>query len=544
MKIHAISKWWISLLFTCLALTSEAKIKLPPLIANGMVLQREQPIKLWGNADSGETVKIKFHKAKYETKADAKGYWEVTLKPMKAGGPYTMTINEQTINNILIGDVFLCSGQSNMELMVSRVTDKYASEISSYENSNIRYIKIPYAYNFNQPETNIKPAEWKALSQKNVMGYSALCYFFSKLMYEKTKVPVGIINASWGGTPVEAWISEDGLKEFPLHLHKKALYESEELVKLIQTTERKHHYAWASELYRTDKGLHESTPWFSENYNDSSWDSVDMFSHTWSSNGWQPINGSHWFRKNIEVPASWTDKEAVLRLGCIVDADSVYVNGTFVGTTSYQYPPRIYKIPANLLKPGKNQVTIRLISNGGYPSFVKEKPYKLICGAESISLEGNWKHRVGTRMPNSPQSTGFQNMPVGLHNGMIAPLKNYTFKGAVWYQGESNVGRWKEYASLLNAMMKDWRKTFHANQLPFYIIELADFLAPNDPGRKAWAELRAQQAKAAQEDGNAVLIKNRDTGEWNDIHPLDKKTAAQRLVNAILNHSNQNQPEK
>ena len=196
MKIHAISKWWISLLFTCLALTSEAKIKLPPLIANGMVLQREQPIKLWGNADSGETVKIKFHKAKYETKADAKGYWEVTLKPMKAGGPYTMTINEQTINNILIGDVFLCSGQSNMELMVSRVTDKYASEISSYENSNIRYIKIPYAYNFNQPETNIKPAEWKALSQKNVMGYSALCYFFSKLMYEKTKVPVGIINAS------------------------------------------------------------------------------------------------------------------------------------------------------------------------------------------------------------------------------------------------------------------------------------------------------------------------------------------------------------
>ena len=135
-------------------------------------------------------------------------------------------------------------------------------------------------------------------------------------------------------------------------------------------------------------------------------------------------------------------------------------------------------------------------------------------------------------------------MPVGLYNGMIAPLKNYNFKGAVWYQGESNVERWKEYASLLNAMMKDWRKTFHANQLPFYIIELADFLAPNDPGRKAWAELRAQQAKAAQEDGNAVLIKNRDTGEWNDIHPLDKKTAAQRLVNAILNHSNQNQPEK
>ena len=538
MKTHAISKLGISLLLACLALTSEAKVKLPTLVSDGMVLQREQPVKLWGSADPGEQIKIKFNKKTYETTANAQGNWEVVLKPMKAGGPYIMTINEITLKEVLVGDVFLCSGQSNMELMVSRVMDKYADEVNAYENPMIHYIKVPYAYDFNQPTDEVKPASWNALTRQHVMNYSAICYFFSKLLYEETKVPVGLINASWGGTPVEAWISEDGLKEFPLHLHKKALYESESLVRQIQETEGKHAQAWRNELYRTDIGLHETTPWFAENYDDSSWEAVNMFSREWASDGWQPINGSHWFRRNVEIPASWSGKDATLRLGCMVDADSVYVNGTFVGTVSYQYPPRIYKVPANVLKSGKNQITIRLISNGGYPSFVKEKPYKLICGTEEISLEGTWKHRIGTRMPSAPGGTGFQNMPVGLYNGMIAPLKNYTFKGAVWYQGESNVGRWREYAPLLKALMDDWRTLFKNDQLPFYIIELADFLAPNDPGRKAWAELRAQQAKAAQEDENATLIKNSDTGEWNDIHPLDKKTAAGRLVKAVLGKSN------
>ena len=219
----------------------------------------------------------------------------------------------------------------------------------------------------------------------------------------------------------------------------------------------------------------------------------------------------------------------------MVDADSVFVNGSFVGTVAYQYPPRIYKVPSQLLKPGTNQITIRLISNAGYPSFVREKPYKLICGNEEVSLEGRWKHRVGTRMPGAPGGTAFNCMPIGLYNGMIAPLKNYVFKGAVWYQGESNVGRWQEYASLLTALMKDWRRLFGNEELPFYIVELADFLAPDDPGRKAWVALRAQQAQAAEEDAHAVLIKNSDTGEWNDIHPLDKKTAAGRIVEAVMN---------
>lgn len=541
MKTHAIGTWGICFLLACFSLTSEAKIRLPKLIADGMVLQREKPIKLWGSADPGEAIHIQFHTQTYHTKADLQGNWEATLKPMKAGGPYTITLNERTIEDVLIGDVFLCSGQSNMELTAARVIDKYADEIHSYENPMIHYIKIPYAYDFNKQADDIKPAKWKTLTPKQAMNYSALCYFIGKLLYEETKVPVGLINASWGGTPIEAWMSEEGLKEFPIYLHQKELYESDELVKQIQSTEKAHTLAWNKELYRTDKGLHDSTPWYAENYDDTNWEPVNMFAKEWASDGWRPINGSHWFRRNVEIPASWTGKEVILRLGCMVDADSVYVNGTFVGSISYQYPPRIYPIPAHLLKPGKNQLTIRLVSHQGYPSFVKEKPYKLICGTEEINLEGLWKHRIGTRMPYTPGNTNFHYMPVGLYNGMLSPLKNYVFKGAVWYQGESNVERWQEYASLLNAMMKDWRKLFHQEELPFYIIELADFLAPDDPGRKAWAELRSQQAEAAQKDGHATLIKNSDTGEWNDIHPLDKKTAAQRVVKAILNHDKKTQ---
>jgi len=523
------------LLSLCFAVISEAKIVLPNLISDGMVLQRGTPVKIWGKADSGEKIQLTFLKKKYQAVADSLGNWQIDLPALKPGGPFSMSINDITLQNILIGDVFLCSGQSNMELMVSRVMDKYADEVNQYENPSIRYLKVPYAYDFNTPLSDIKPMAWKPLTKDNVMGYSALCYFFAKLLYEKTGVPVGIVNSSWGGTPVEAWISEEGLKDYPIYLNQKSLYSSEELMNEIQRTGARHGRQWQAVLHASDKGLHDTTLWYDENLDDSAWDSVDMFSSQWGSNGWRPINGSHWFRQSVEVPASWKGKDAVLRLGCIVDADSVYVNGHFVGSVSYQYPPRIYKVPASVLKPGKNQITVRLISNGGYPHFVKEKPYKLVCGSEEVNLSTTWKHRVGTVMPSMPGgSVAFQNMPLGLYNGMIAPLLNYQFKGVVWYQGESNVGKWKEYSSLLVSLMNDWRSKFGNAQLPFYIIELASFMSPDNPGKFAWGKLQEQQADAVSKVSNATLIKNSDTGEWNDIHPLDKKTAAGRLVEAVL----------
>lgn len=527
----------LCILFVSCSTLSQAKVSLPKLISDGMVLQRNTPLLIWGSAEPGENIYIKFKKKKYETVADANGKWRINLPEMKAGGPYSMQINDIVLNDILIGDVYLCSGQSNMELPVNRVMDKFASEVNGYENNSIRYVKVPYSYDFSEKQDDVKTVSWKAMNKESFMGYSAICYFFSRIMQEKTGVPVGIINSSWGGTPVEAWISEEGLKDFPAYINQKAMYEDNELVALIKKMENERGNAWRNQLYRSDAGIHSDIPWYSEKLDDSEWEKIDMFSSEWASLNGRPINGTHWFRKDFDIPESWNISDAVLRLGCIVDADSVFVNGHFVGSVSYQYPPRIYTVPSELLKHGKNQITIRLFSNGGYPSFVQDKPYKLICGDNEVDLTGIWKHKTGSVMPSAPSSTGFQNVPVGLYNGMIFPLRNYKFKGIVWYQGESNVGRWNEYSSLLSAMIADWRKLFDS-QLPFYIIELADFLAPDNPGRSAWAALRKQQAITAEKNPDTYLIKNSDTGEWNDIHPLDKKTAAIRLVDTILNNDN------
>ena len=523
------------LLCFCTALQTDAKVKLPALISDGMVLQREQPVKIWGTADAGESVSVTFMKKKYAATADNNGHWSVTLPSMKAGGPYLMRINDIKLNDILIGDVWLCSGQSNMELPVSRVTDMFATEINEYSNERIRQIIIPKVYNFHAPQETLSATSWKPMTQENVMNFSALAYFFAKEMYEKTKVPVGIINSSWGGTPIEAWISEEGLKEFPIYINDKRLYEDDAYCAHIKKLEGESFYRWNLSLYRSDAGLHEKTPWYASNYDDSNWQTVNMFSRTWGNDALNPIAGSHWLRQNVEIPQTWNNKEVTLRLGCIIDADSVYVNGTFAGTTGYQYPPRIYRIPAGILKPGVNNITVRIISNGGQPEFVQEKPYKLICDDESINLKEEWKYRLGTPMPSAPNMMFFCYKPVCLYNTMIAPLQHYTLRGTVWYQGESNVSRRNEYATLLTAMMADWRRTFSQPELPFYIVELADYLSKEDiSGRKAWAEMRLEQAKAAQTTPNAFLIRNNDLGEWNDIHPLDKKTLGRRVANKVL----------
>lgn len=548
------------LLCLCSASMAEAKVKLPALISDGMVLQREQTVKVWGTADAGETVTVRFLKVKsadnvkialpsitkggklkdtFTATADNSGKWSITLPPMKAGGPYLMSVNDIEIKDILIGDVWLCSGQSNMELPVSRVTDMFAEEIASYNNDKIRHIIIPKVYNFHAPQEDTPQTSWKALNQQNVMQFSALAYFFAKASYEKNGIPVGLVNSSWGGTPVEAWISEEGLKEFPLYINDKRQYEDDAFCVHIKKVESENFSRWNRSLYLGDAGLHESTPWYAADYDDSHWKTVNMFSAGWGNNGLNPIGGSHWLRKDVDIPQNYSGKEAILRLGCIVDADSVYVNGQFVGTTGYQYPPRIYRIPAGLLKAGKNNVTVRLISNGGQPSFVPEKPYKIIIPSEGqneeISLEGTWKYRLGAPMPNAPSMMFFCYKPVCLYNAMIAPLKNYTFNGVIWYQGESNVSRRNEYASLLTAMIADWRRTFDRPNLPFYIVELADFLSKDDiDGRKAWAEMRQEQAKAAEQNTHTTLIKNSDLGEWNDIHPLNKKTLGERVADAAL----------
>lgn len=523
-------KLFILLAILSFAFLCEAEVKLPVLVSDGMVLQRDQNIRVWGWADAGETVNVHFLKKKYTAIADADGNWTITLPPLKAGGTYVMTINEIELKDILVGDVWLCSGQSNMELPISRVRDMFREETESYGNPLIRYIKVPLAYNFHQPQTDINRTSWQALTPQNALSFSAVAYFFAKDLFEKINIPIGLINASVGGSPAEAWISEEGLKHFPAYLNEKAICQSDNYVSDVKNLDRERRNGWMGVLNKQDAGLNDTWKWFSPEYNDGDWQTFDLFDNSWGSDGLNPVNGSHWFRKDIDIPRHLAGKSAVLRLGCIVDADSVFVNGVFVGTVSYRYPPRIYPIPENLLKEGRNNITVRLISYSGTPEFVKDKPYKIVFDKEEISLEGAWKYRQGTRMPVLPNETFFQYKPVGLYNAMIAPLQNWGIKGVLWYQGESNAGRYNEYYALMTALINDWRKLWKQEHLPFLLVQLPNYMqdAPY-PTESHWAELRNVQLQLSQTVPHTGLAVTIDIGEWNDVHPLNKKDVGKRL---------------
>lgn len=525
---------------------AKAKVMLPQIISDGMIVQRGAPVVIWGKADPGEVVMVKakrdrksksYSAAEASAIADSEGRWQIELPAMSEGSSYTLTVNDEVIYDVTPGDVFLCSGQSNMELPVRRVTDMFADEIATYENHDVREFAVPNDYEFHQPLDDVKPTSWKDVSPDNVMDFSALGYFFGKQLHEMTGVPVGIVRSCWGGTPIEAWISENGLKDFPRALNEKRIYESDSYRENIKKIESENYWRWESVMDANDPGLNTSAKWYAGDYDDSDWAEVDLLSTGWGTDGLNPINGSHWFRKDFVIPADLAGKPAMVRVGCIVDADSVYVNEVFVGNTTYQYPPRKYNVPEGVLKEGKNNVTVRVISQNGNPHFVPEKPYKVIVDGNEVSLDGNWKYHQGTPMVHGPGMEFFHYKPVVLYNAMIHPLIQYPVSGVVWYQGESNVDRRNEYASLLQTMINDWRMAFDNAGLPFYVVELADFLSPDDiSGRAAWAQMRQMQAAAVECTDNAYLIKNSDLGEWNDIHPLDKKTLGKRVADAV--HSN------
>lgn len=521
---------WIWMLCMSMAILCEAKVKLPVLVSDGMVLQREQPIVIWGTADPKEAVEVLFLKKKYQTTADADGNWSVTIPPVKAGGPYVLTVNEQEVKDVLIGDVWLCSGQSNMELPIRRVLDLYADEVKEYANPMIRYVKTPTAHSYHEPQADVPSVGWLTLTSENALSYSALCYFFARDLYEKTKVPIGIINSSVGGSPIESWISEEGLKEFPHYLHDRDLHRSDAYIRNAANLDRERRELWNRILHKEDLGLHETPTWNDPTYNDAEWKTIDLHQKDWARDGQSAINGTFWFRKDFQLSEAQVVQDAVLRLGCITDADSVFVNGIFVGATSYQYPPRIYSVPKEVLKSGKNNITIRLFSNSGRAEFVDDKPYKLIVGSTEIDLRTNWRYRLGVRMPAYQGAPSTQQKPTGFYNGMIAPLKHIAFTGAIWYQGESNAQRYHEYDDLLSSLISDWRGLFKQPELPFFIVQLPNFMKSLPyPSDGSWANMRDVQRKVATSVPHTRLVVTIDLGEWNDIHPLNKKDIGLRL---------------
>lgn len=528
-----ISKQNIRTLFFLLTIffASEAyaEVELPNIFTDNMILQRNTEIPIWGNADPKEKINIQFKNNKYSTIADTKGYWSINLAPSKEGGPFTIIINDKTINNVLVGDVWLCSGQSNIDLPITRVEDLYKELTDTLQKKKIRLLKVPNATNIHSKSEDIGEANWRELSPENVSDFSAFSYFLAYDLYEKTGIPQGVIASSWGGTPIQSWIGEEYVNNYPNYRSELLLMKDDVYVENINRASHIANNKWNSLLYKLDKGVHEK--WYSETLDESDWKEVSQNNNReWTQTAYGPFNGSYWFRQTINIDENYAGKVALLRLGCLVDSDSTYVNGVLVGTTGYQYPPRKYKIPKDLLKKGDNIITIRLIG-GSNAEFVKDKPYKVVFSDKSeIQLSEKWKFKYGAHLPSrNIQGIGMQNGPTACFNAMIYPLRNYPISGVLWYQGESNTSRPREYQPLLENLMENWRLIWKNETMPFFIVQLPNFMAPiHTPSESGWVTLRESQRKATVNDGNAELVVGLGLGEWNDIHPLNKKDLAER----------------
>jgi sialate O-acetylesterase len=497
-----------------------------------MVLQRDCQTKIWGWAMPGEKVTVSFDGQNHAVVTGANGKWAIAFSPLAAGGPYRMEIsasNHIVLQNVLVGDVWVCSGQSNMVLPMERVKERYPEDIAKAENPMIRQFFISTRYDFKQAQEDLPPGRWEPANPKTVLQFSATGYFFARTLFERYHVPIGLINASVGGSPVEAWLSGEALKSFPSWLAVAEKFRDDRLIDSIRNADHAVDTAWNNNVERRDAGLHEAKPWYDEGYDAAGWQTMKLPGY-WDEQGLK-ANGAVWFRKEIEVPTDMTDKPAKLMLGRIVDRDVVYVNGVLVGTTGYQYPPRTYELPANLLRPGKNVIVIRVINNSGRGGFIKDKPYALMAGGRTIDLKGDWQWRLGVAVTPLPGgATTFQYQPVGLYNGMIAPLTDYTLKGVIWYQGESNAPRSQDYRDLFSALIVDWRKKWGQGNFPFLFVQLPNYGEPAErPGPSQWAGLREAQLQTLSlpNTGMAVTI---DIGEWNDIHPLDKEDVGRRLA--------------
>ncbi len=427
-----------------ISISSYSQVRLPRLISDGMVLQRDAKIKIWGWASSNENVSVNFLGSIFLTKADDKGNWDVELSDLKAGGPYVMKIigsNSITINDIMIGDVWLCSGQSNMEHSLGSFDWVYKKEIANSTNKYIREFHVPQKYDFNVAQKNLESGSWKIANPENVVNFSAVAYFFGKAIYDKYKVPIGLINSSLGGSPVESWISEEALKSFPAYYNEARIYRDSLLIEKIEASDNRRINDWYNLSSKIDEGYKDaSNIWSDPSLNTSGWLTMKIPGY-WTDTKVGPINGVVWFRKKVNIPATMVGKKAKIILGRIVDADSVFINGKFIGNTTYLYPRRRYNIPPGILKEGENTIVIRVINSAGSGGFVLDKPYEIETETDTVDLKGEWKFKVGDIMPQLESQTFIRWKPLGLYNAMIAPLINYKIKGAIWYQGESNADR-------------------------------------------------------------------------------------------------------
>jgi sialate O-acetylesterase len=506
---------------------------LSPLFGDHMVLQRGKVDPIWGWAKPGETIRVEMggHTAKGVAGAD--GRWEIRMKPPATTEAYTVRIEglkSVELRDVVTGDVWLCGGQSNMQLPLA-ATRNGAEEIKAAEHPNLRFfmVKAHPAYS----PAAVPEGTWKFCSPKTVAedgGFSAVAYYFGCRVQQDVHVPIGLVEDCLGGTPAETWTSPETLHR--LMDFDAGLAEVERLKAKGGPQYGNYIMHWYDDY---DIGSKSNT-WAAESFDDSSWKTVHI-PGGFRELGVPDAPSVCWFRKEITLPDPLPAGAAVMFLGVIEKMDTTYINGQWVGASSWVENPRVYRVKDGVLKPGKNVVTIRVFKlkpDGGFMTEAAGLRLKLGDGTV-VPLAGDWKGAVSVdARPPHPLPLGFENypiMPSVLYDGMLAPLAPMGLTGAIWYQGEANSDRAFQYRTLLPAMIEDWRKLFGQGDFPFYIVSLPAFMHhQNEPVDSAWAELREAQALTAKKVPNTGLAITIDTGDPDNIHPKDKKVVGDRLA--------------
>jgi len=525
--------YFILFLLSLSSSSLQADVRLPRILGDGLVLQREAPNRIWGWAEAGEIVTVKLDGKEIGSTVATDGQWMVLVEPRPAGGPHKITVtgqNQISLDDVYFGDLWIASGQSNMELPMERVREIYGDEIAAADFPLIRMFTVPKKYDFKQAQKDVDDGSWQATTPETVLNFSAVAWFFAKELFETQGVTIGVVSSSYGGAPAEAWMSERALEAWPHYLEIARSYRDESYLNGLIEADQARSDDWYANIDTHDPGLNSDIKWYDPAYDASTWNSIELPGDL-EDKGVAPMNGVVWLRKEFTLPESAAGQPAKLMLGRIVDADMAYVNGELVGNTTYQYPPRRYQINEGILRQDKNIITVRLISNIGKGGFVKEKPYWIQAGDTKIDLSGRWRYHVGVASePLEPPVFKHWMQPLGFYNAMLAPLLNLSIKGVIWYQGESNTGKPGEYVELFPAMIRDWRNQFGQGDFPFIFVQLANFMEAKDqPEESLWAETREAQRLALREPNTAMAVAI-DVGEWNDIHPLDKKAVGHRLA--------------
>ena len=526
-------KSFILLFSLSLSLYSYSNVRLPRLISDNMVLQREKPITLWGWADAGEKVTVQFNKQTKSVKTDKTGKWIISLGAEQAGGPFLMTVkgkNIITINNILVGEVWVCSGQSNMEFQVQSVINA-EGEIRNSNYPMIRQFEVQKSVS-GKPEEEVKGGAWQAATPEHVGHFTAVGFFFARDLYDRLKIPIGLVHTSWGGTHSETWTSREAFEqsdEFKGMITKMPVIDLEALAKQKNDAIKKQ----LKDMNIILPVGTEATAWKEMNYDDSRWPSIKV-PGLWE-NSLAELDGTVWLRKNFLLNADDAGQTATLELSMIDDRDETFINGVKVGSTNSYNLKRSYTIPASLLKEGKNVIAVKVVDTGGGGGiYGDDKDVHVVThSGKVISLAGNWSFQVesievGGVGPNS--------YPTLLFNAMINPILNYSIRGALWYQGESNAGRAYQYRKAFPLMIQDWRNHFKQGDFPFYFVQLASFNSANGNSRlgSTWAELREAQTMTLSLPNTGMAVTT-DVGEANDIHPRNKQDVGKRLAAIALN---------